>query len=101
MCDSLENRLKKTQKDCFDRWHSAGLALDVERELEQPIFKIEKRGNQYNLTFSCNENIFRLTKETVNMTKAIQNLDLMHKVHMNLRFKSEKLEHIYPIAMSL
>lgn len=41
LCDSLENRLKKTQREYFDKWQADVTDLKIEEELSKPVFKIE------------------------------------------------------------
>lgn len=92
MCDNLENRLKKTQKDYFDRWNQDTTALEIEVELQKPIFKIEQRGNKFNLALNCDENIFRLSKEKAHIEKAIQHFDLPFRINMPAKFKADQVE---------
>jgi len=75
--------------------------LNVAAEREKSIFRIDQRGNKYSLALNFNESLFRLSKEKANLEKVIQHFELPHRMNMPAKFKSESLEPIYPIAMSL
>jgi hypothetical protein len=76
--------------------------LNVQGERDKPVFKIEQRGNKFSLALSFNESFFRLAKEKTNIEKVIQHFDLSFmKIAMPTKFKSESMEAIYPLAMSL
>lgn len=75
--------------------------LNVQAERDKPIFRIEQRGNKYNLALNFNESLFRLGKEKTNLDKVIQHFGLAFRMNMSVKLKSESLEPIYPIAMSL
>lgn len=94
-------RLTRTQKEYFDNWNTFVTNLNTTAERDKPIFRIEQRGNKCNLTLNFNESLFRLSKEKVNLEKVIQHFELPHRMNMPAKFKSESLEPIYPIAMSL
>jgi len=76
LCENLENRLKKTQKDYFDKWNMETSALEIDAEVLKPIFRVEQRGNKFNLVLNFNDTIFRLSKEKNHIEKAIQHFDL-------------------------
>jgi hypothetical protein len=67
-------------------------ALDIEFELQKPIFKIEQRGNKFNLALNFDENIFRLSKEKAHIDKAIQHFDLPFRISMQAKFKTDQVE---------
>ena len=92
LCDNLENRLKKNQKEYFDKWNMEITALDIESELQKPIFKVEQRGNKFNLVLNCDENIFRLSKEKALIEKAIMHFDLPFRMNMPVKFKADQVE---------
>lgn len=100
-CENLTMRLQRTQKEYFENWNLFVTNLNVQAERDKSIFRIEQRGNKFNLVLNFNENLFSLSKEKINLEKVIQHFELPYKMAMAARFKSETLEPIYPIAMSL
>jgi len=101
-CVQLATRLFRTQKEYFDDWHNYVTNFNIQAERDKPVFKIEQRGKKFNLSLSLNESFFRLAKERANLLIVIQRFDLSFMMMAwPTKFKSESMEVIYPLAMSL
>ena len=59
----MSNRLQKIQKNYFDNWMFYVNELKVPAEREKKIFRIDQRGNKFNLVLNFDESLFRLSKE--------------------------------------
>jgi len=75
--------------------------LDVNAEKAKPVFKIEQRGNKFNLALSFNESFFALAREKTPIENAITHFNLPFKITYPTKFKAEGIEILFTVAKQL